>query len=666
MSDQTEDELRPVTVLFADIVGSTALGERLAPEEVKALVGECVTQMSRAVEQFGGFVQAYMGDGLCAYFGVPAAREDDHERAARTALRIVELVREYAREIEAAWGISGFNVRVGINSGPTAVGFVGGSDPQPVALGDTTNVAARLQTSAEPGTIVVGELAAGRLAHRFVLEPLGGVRVKGRADAVPAWALTGLRSVAQAPVRTPLIGRERELEVIRQAVTDVEAGRGQVLLFIGEAGIGKSRLLRELQAIAHDRVVWLEGQCPSYGGDLLYWPFAQALRRWLGADETTAEVALRTKLRARLTTLGGIDLLTPLGRLLSLRLDTDGDGRGGDHSAESIQSAYREWVVRIARERPVVLAIEDLEWADASSRELAEELLTATDVAPLLFVATLRTETTSQGWQFRIRALTEFPHRAREIELGPLEEAASAHLLSILLPGLDEAAKREIAGRAEGNPLYLQELLRAVADAGGFERRRTWTLRPRATEQLPPALEGLLVARVDRLPVDARRLAQAAAVVGRTFSLHVVERVLGEADVGDALRALLRAEIVREAGREPERRYAFTHRLLQDAVLATLTSARRTELYGRVANAYETLFPDATGEHLELLAHYYARSNELSKAIRFLERAGEEALALDARDQAQRVWERARRAAEAEGDADTKARLDERIAAIRA
>src|SRR6266498_1045101 len=170
-----EDEMRPITALFADIAGSTGLGERLGPDEVKALIGECVTRMSGAVEELGGMIQAYMGDGICAYFGVPQAHEDDPERAARAALRILELVGEYGRDIEQAWGITGFRVRVGLNSGPTAVGLVGAADPQTVALGDTTNVAARLQAAADPGTVAVGAAAARRLARSFELHPLGPI-----------------------------------------------------------------------------------------------------------------------------------------------------------------------------------------------------------------------------------------------------------------------------------------------------------------------------------------------------------------------------------------------------------------------------------------------------------------------------------------------------------
>ena len=194
----TGDELRPVTALFADIVGSTALGERLAPEDVKALVGECVTQMSQAVEEYGGTVQAYEGDGICAYFGVPAAHEDDPERAARTALRILEVVGEYAHDIAEAWAIPDFAVRVGINTGRVGVGPVGADSPQTVALGDAVNVAARLQSAAAPGTIAVGGETARRLEHRFTFEPVGELEVKGRAEPVSASRLVGPRAVAHA------------------------------------------------------------------------------------------------------------------------------------------------------------------------------------------------------------------------------------------------------------------------------------------------------------------------------------------------------------------------------------------------------------------------------------------------------------------------------------
>jgi len=299
------EEMRPITALFADIVGSTGLGERLGPDEVKALVGECVTRMSRAVEDFGGVIQAFMGDGIRAYFGVPAAHEDDPERAARAAIAIIGVAAAYAGEVEAAWGIEGFNVRVGLNSGPAAVGLVGGQEAQTVALGDTTNVAARLQSAAEPGSIAIGPGTASRLVERFVLEPMGDVPVKGRTEPVVASRLVGPRLVTEPPSRTPLVGRDAELARLGTAIADLRSGRGQVVLLVGDAGLGKTRMLTELLSLAGDDVTWLEGRCVSYGAGSPYGPFVELLRTWLGVEEAEAELAVRTKLRARAGALLG-------------------------------------------------------------------------------------------------------------------------------------------------------------------------------------------------------------------------------------------------------------------------------------------------------------------------------------------------------------------------
>jgi class 3 adenylate cyclase len=669
---QQADELRPVTALFADVVGSTALGERLAPDEVKALVGECVSRMSRAVEEFGGYVQAYMGDGICAYFGFPVAHEDDPERAARAALRILGVVGEYARDIEAAWGIAGFNVRVGVNSGRAAVGTVGAGNPQPVALGDATNVAARLQAAAVPGTIVLGDATGRHLTTRFRLEPLGKIDVKGRDDPVAAWRLVEALE-RRASARGMLVGRDAELQRLRGLVRELESGRGQVALIVGEAGIGKTRLLAELRSLAGEGTTWLERHCPSYGGELLYWPFAEILRSWLGVEDGEAEIAVRTKARAKLGTLLGPaldDVLPALGRLLSVKLDPELEARvhdlPPDALADEVHRAYRTWVEALARRGPLVLALEDVHWADPSTRELAEDLLDVTDQAPLLLVATSRRDSASEGWRLRVRVQADYAHRACEIALAPLSEDSAVEYLELLRPGLDEESKREIITRAEGNPLYLEELLRALLEEGGLERRRTWTLTVRATELLPPALGHLLVARIDRLPAGARGLAQVAAVMGRTFPVRVLERVSDSEDIHADLAVLFRAEIVRELRRYPELECSFRHGLVQDAVLSTLTATRLQDLHGRVAAAFEELFAGSIDDYLELVAHHYARSQNFPKALEYLERAGEKAAALDAAGQAVEMWTRARKVAARMGDEAAERRVDARLAAVSA
>ena len=612
------DEVRPVTILFADIVGSTALGERLAPDEVKALVGECVTMMSRAVEEYGGMVQAYAGDGICAYFGVPAAHDDDPERAARTGLRILEVVAEYAREVEAAWGLADFAVRVGINSGQAAVGQVGGAEPGSVALGDATNVAARLQSLAAPGTILIGEAAARRLAHRFVLEPDSEFEVKGRTVPVRASRLVGPKARGTEVGATPLAGRDDEMAQLLGALGDLVAGRGRIVLLLGDPGMGKTRLLGELRTLAGQRVTWLEGHCLSYGG-LAAWPFVDALLGWLGAEIGEPEIAVRTKARAKLGALFGDELeelLPSLGRLLRLRVE----GADDSGSAERIQTAYVRWLEALACQGPVVIALEDVHWMDTPTRELGEAVLALAESAPVAIILSAELAPSSEGAALRLRALGNHGHRTTEIPLGPLsDEAAEEMLTGILGSEVDAVTRMGLVREAEGNPLYVEELARALLEGGLEPRGRTWTVTVRA-DLLPPALENLLVARIDRLSAGARQLAPTAAAIGRTFPVAVLEKVSG-ADVGDGLTALLRAEIVREVRRYPVFECSFTHGLLHDAALSTLTSTRKRELYARIAAVFESLYADSLEDHVERLAHYHAQAGNLPKAFSYAERA---------------------------------------------
>src|SRR5215208_1980342 len=595
-----DGERRPVTVLFADLVGSTALGQRLPPDEVKTLIGECVTQMSKAVEEYRGTVQSDEGDGICAYFGVPQPHEDDPERAARAGLRILEVVGDYARDIAAAWRIPDFAVRIVINTDRVGVGSMRAENSQTVVLG-AVNIAARIRAAADPGTIVVDEETARRLAHRFTFEPLARIDVNGHAAPVAVKRLAGPRRPDRVRRSRPLIGRESAVKRLEQVARDLQAGRGQAVVVVGDAGIGKTRLVAELRTLVGETVEWLEGHCLSYGG-LPYFPFVEILQRWLGVAIGDAEVVVRTRARARLVPLlvsSETEVLPGLARLLQIPLAPGiATSASAYLSADEMRRAYVAWIEALAAERPLVLALEDLHWADARILDLAGDLLELTDGLPLLVVATLRRDPSADGWRFRTRVMADFSHRAIELPLTPLSPDETRRLLATLLPGaLDEEAREAIVTRAEGNPLYIEELLRALLEIGGLEQRhRTWTTTLKPSLLLPPALENLLVARIDRLPDGPRRLAQIAAAIGREFPVTALERVAGNG-AGDDLGELLRAGIVREERRYPELWCAFRHGLLQEAALSTLTPATRRELYDRVAGVYEELYASSSGEH---------------------------------------------------------------------
>jgi class 3 adenylate cyclase len=668
-----QDELRPVTALFADVVGSTAVGEDLPPDEVKALIGGCVDRMARAVEQFGGVIDAYMGDGIAAFFGFPIAHEDDAERAARAALRIIEVIGEYANEVQATWDLPDFSVRVGVNSGQVGVGMVGAGARRQVALGDAMNVAARLQAAAAPGGIVIGDRTARDLGDRFLTASLGKIEVKGRRAPVEAWRLLSTRAPRARDEARTLVGRTHETEQLKAAADALFAGRGQIILLLGEPGIGKTRVVEWFRGRCGNTTTWLEGQCVSYGGELSYSPFAEILRESLGAREAEAAPETLSKLRSELEQLRVpkvSEVLPYLASLLSLKLDADSEEivrvLPPDQLAMHIRRAYCTWVRALAGRGPVSLVLEDFHWADRLTRKLAEGLLEIVDEAPLLLATTFRIEPETEGWRLRTRALMDHPHRAVELRLGPLTEAESGQLLSLLAPGkLDDDAKREVIARAEGNPLFLEQLLRSLLETGGLAPRRTWALTVSA-DKLPSALESLLLARIDALSTSARRLAQVAAIVGRSFSPTVLAAV-GELDqLEKNIALLLRADIIRELRPLPAREYVFTHGLLREAALSTLTRARRGELYRLIATAFETVFADSLDEHLEQLAFYHGRAGDLQVALEYLERATSHAAALQANTQAAELAKRAIAVSEKLGDVDAKQRIELQMARLAA
>ena len=415
------------------------------------------------------------------------------------------------------------------------------------------------------------------------------------------------------------MGREREVEALQTVVRDLESGRGRVVLLTGAPGIGKTRLLTELATLGGDRVTWLEGRCHSYGG-LPGWAFVEALLGWLGADIGEPEIAIRTKARASLGALFGDDteaLLVPLASLLRLRLDTHAA------PAEGMREAFVRWLEALAASRPVVLAIEDTQWADAPTRELAEAVLELTDRSPVALVLTEEPIPGSEGAALRLHALADYGHRT-------VRARARAHLpttpptsCSSASSGddIDGATRVGLIREAEGNPA-LPRGARASVSRGRARasRGRTWTVTIGALELLPPSLENLLVARIDRQADGPRRLAQMAAAIGRVFPVTVLEHVAGES-IDEPLKALLRAEIVREVGRYPEFECAFTHGLLREAALSTLTSTRKRALYADIASAFESLYADSLDEHVERLAHYHAQAGNLPKALEYAERA---------------------------------------------
>ena len=647
---ENREERRVVTALFADIVGSTPLGERLDPEELKLVLQEAVTRIIGSVEAFGGTVKDLAGDGVLALFGAPVAHEDDPERAIRAGLRIIEDLADYGRDVERAWGIEGFSVRVGINTGLVVVGTVGaGSRVEYAALGDAVNTAARLQAGTRPGSVLVGAETQRLAAYAFSWADEVQLELKGKTAPFAAVEVLGvlarpLRLRGFHGAQAPMIGREGELAAGALAVEAALAGSGGVVFLTGEPGIGKTRLLAELRAAFEDgspargRPRWLEGRCVSYGESMPYWPLRDLLRSWLGVLADEPELRVRVALRRQVGELfgeGAADIYPYLGALLGLTLESDVGARLAELSPEALQyrtfDVVRSLATRLAADGPVAFAIEDLHWADTTSLQLLQRLAADTDNEALLLVMTSRPERDHGAWRLKEDVGRELPHRVRELALDALSGEAGRELLHALVGAstLPAGTERRILEPAEGNPFFLEEIVQSLADAGALvhDEQGDWRFEHEVHMEIPPTVEKVILARIDRLDEAAHEALMAASVLGRQFGLPLLEGVADRepAEVRAALTELQRLDLVREGRRWPEPEFRFKHALIQDAAYRTLVREKRNRLHRKAAEWLGRQYAGREDEVAGLLAHHWLGAEDEDRAAVYLARAGDRA-----------------------------------------
>lgn len=548
-------ERKPVTALFADVVGSTTLAERMDPEDWTAMMNQAFDEMSKAVFRYEGTIAQLQGDAMVAFFGAPVAHEDDPDRAVRAALDMVAAIDEFARQLRASDGID-FRIRAGINTGPVVVGNVGTDlRYEYTALGDAMNVAARIQAAAEPGSVLITASTRRLVADAFETEDLGEIAVKGKTEPVHVYRVLSpkalpepRRGLERAGIRSPMVGRDGQLETLRSLHAIVQAGRGRVAFLVGEPGIGKSRLLAEFRRWVADEApvaespgvtaTWVEGRCVSYGRNLPYHLLQDLVRSALQLPSAAREPDARATLDRQLAALLGDDAgdTAPyLAHLLALPLHPEEADRAL-LDPETMQGRYIASVHRLLRALsaggPVVLVCEDVHWADPASVASVSQLLPLATQLPVLFIAALRADMDSAGWRLATTARESFGDALTEIHLRPLSETDSRDLVANLLEieSLPTTVRESILARAEGNPFFVEEVIRMLIERGVIEfRADQWVATDDVGSiEIPETLHGLLLARIDQLPDAAKRSLRVASVIGRQFPVRVLERVLGQ------------------------------------------------------------------------------------------------------------------------------------------
>ncbi len=643
---QVSKERRIVTMLFSDVKGSTSMAEQLDPEDWTQIMEGAFEVLIEPIYYYEGTVARLMGDAILAFFGAPIAHENDPERACRAALDIIAGAKEYAAKLEQERGISSFNVRVGINTGLVVVGDVG-SDlrVEYTAMGDAVNLAARMETAAEPGTVLITEATHKLIAPLFETEALGSVHVKGKVEPVSVFRVKAAKE-APAKVRgirglqSPLVGRDAEFAAVKDCLGRLLAGQGGIVSIIGEAGVGKSRLMAEIcNSVGASDLTWLEGRTLSFGQTISYWPFQGILWQYAGITEDDSEADAWRKLQGRVSAL--FDQKTPevlpyLATLLTLEVRDEYAERvkylDGEAMGRQVFLASRRFFERLAQEHPLVLVFEDWHWVDESSALLLEHLLPLVERVPLLIVAVSRPYRETVSARLQEVAGQGFPERYTEIQLAPLSQADSAQLVRNLLAveDLPFRVREMIVRKADGNPFFLEEIIRTLIDTGAVVHESA-TGRWRATAQIetitiPDTVQGVIMARVDRLEEDVKQALRTASVIGRSF-LYRVLRAVEEADrqLDEHLAKLQAIELIREKQRVPEMEYIFKHALAQETAYHSILLGKRRELHARVGEAIESLFPDRLEEFFGLLAYHYARAERWEKAQTYLFKAGDQA-----------------------------------------
>jgi len=623
------EERKTVSVLFVDLVAFTARSDAADPEDVRATLQPYHERVREELGRFGGTVEKFVGDAVMAVFGAPVSHEDDAERAVRAGLRILEATDELGLEVRAAVATGEAVVQLGAR--PEA--------GEGIATGDVVNTASRLQGAAAPGTLVVGELTFRATRARIDYEELEPVELKGKSGQVPLWRALSARSRFGVDVEiggsTLFVGRDHELALLRETYARVRRDETvQLVTLVGEPGVGKTRILRELAQWLDDQpdlVYWRQGRCLPYGEGITFWALGEIVKAQAGILESdTSEEAAAKLAAAAADAVPAADREWVQARLAALV----GSSEAATASREETFTAWRIFLEGVAAVRPLVMLVEDIHWADAALLEFLDHVLEWSTGVPLLVLCTARPELYDRhpGWGGGKRNSTT-------VGLGPLSQDETAHLVASLLerPVLPAETQAVLLDRAGGNPLYAEEFARMLTDRGGFD----------ADTPVPETVQALIAARIDTLAPATKAVLHDAAVVGKVFWAETVAALGAHAEDGlpELLNELVRKELIRPArvsSMEGAREFSFWHLLVRDVAYGQIPRRDRARKHVDVARWLEQTIGERVADQAELLANHYTEALQLARAAgdgdttelavstrRFLQLAGDRAARLD-------------------------------------
>ena len=649
-----EGERRHVTVVFMDVVGFTSMAEPADPEEVHNLMNRCFEVVLERVHHYEGTINQFTGDGVMALFGAPLALEDAPRRAVAASLSVQRALEPLRREVRERLGTD-FRLRIGVHSGLVVVGAIGDDLRMDyTAVGDTTNLASRLEALASPGSVLISEATKHQIEGFFELRDHGTLPIRGRQQPLRVFevlAERGVRDRIEAAAETGLTrfaGRARELEALWAGFESAREGRGQAVFLVGEAGIGKSRLLyefrRRLEAEASDSYTWFEGHCTSYGRNTAFGPIVDGLRRQFRLDDRDDDARAVAKIEAGERERGGqLEWTLPYLRvLLSLPIGDAEQTKAfealdtGTRRSE-IQRALEARFSRASEKRPLIYVIEDLHWIDTASEEVLVRLVDSIPTARVMLVFTYR-----PGYR---HPFGDRSYHTRLTLQALSEDEMAAVAQSVLdVDELPQELRSLIAEKADGNPFFIEEMTQALLEERALRiaHGRAEFTATRAKVAVPDRIQDILMARLDRLPEEPKRAIQVASVIGREFALRLLSRIseAGEriSSIVEELRAL---ELIYQKTAHPELAFMFKHALTHDVAYESVLIERRKILHRVVGEAIEELYSDRLAEHYEALAHHYGRAEDWDRALHYHELAAQKASDAFANHAAVRHWREA-------------------------